>query len=140
MSGYNNNFGSNPDPYTAAQELSARDRAIMAEYIKGCGDTSYDDLFDDAVYRNAQTTFSGQSHRLKPQSQTYYRPAVRYATQGIPEDLSLAHGGHQMPTRAEVVRQQRLTPHQQMKASRDLSWKVAREGYPLRVYNTQYYG
>ena len=56
-------------------------------------ETGFDDLFDDGVYRAAQTTFQGRAHPLKPQGQTHYRGASRPARQGLPAELSSAHWG-----------------------------------------------
>ena len=90
----NNNLGSNPyDAGVNGYDLTPRDLAILASDVnrEGTEETSFDDLFDDPSYRMAQTTFRGQSHKLMPQGQTYYREAVQYADQGIPVATSTAH-------------------------------------------------
>lgn len=53
--------------------------------------TSFDDLFDEPMYRACEVVFRGQPHRLAPQGQTYYRPAVDFTSQGFPPDLESAH-------------------------------------------------
>jgi hypothetical protein len=79
----------------ASWELAPRDQALLASYVDagGADETSYDDLFDDAIFRTTQTTFQGRAHPLKPQGQTYYRGASRPASQGMPAALSSAHWG-----------------------------------------------
>ena len=84
-------FGTNP--VLPAWELTPQDLALFASYANrgGVEETSYDDLFDDNIYRTAQTAFRAQGHRLKPAGATHDRRAVEYPGQGIPLELSSAH-------------------------------------------------
>lgn len=89
---YDNNFGSNPAP---GWELTPDHLAALAADLRqgGADDAGFDDLFDEPVYRAAQTTFCARGHRMMPHGQTHYRPAVTHAQQGIPEDRDTAHWG-----------------------------------------------
>lgn len=55
--------------------------------------TSFDDMFDDATYHAAQSTFYARGHSQMPHGQTHYRGAVTHTTQGLPDDSSSAHWG-----------------------------------------------
>lgn len=87
------NFGAD-----AGWEVSPRDQEMLARYVAAPGgagadggDTSFDDLFDGAAYRAAQTTFAGQANPRAPHGQSFYRAAVAYEPQGMARVLSSAH-------------------------------------------------
>jgi len=85
--------------YTAYAENSSHSgiapdyQATLADYVGRGGEDerSFDDLFDGPAYRQAQTTFLGAGHRLKPRGMTYYRPGVVTDAQGLPASAGSAH-------------------------------------------------
>lgn len=93
---FDNNFGAaHPPP---AWELSPHDLSTLASYVRDTRDESYDDLFDDGLYQSSGVYFRGHAHPMKPRGQTFYRPAVEYAAQGMPKGADKSHGDYVYPS------------------------------------------
>jgi len=77
--------------------LTPQDFYTMKTYVdRGGEETSFDDLFDAALFRTARSSFTGARHRLAARGHTYYRPRGDNIKQGLPSKSITTHGGYDL--------------------------------------------
>ena len=107
----NNNFGSN----SRTPNLTLRQLKLLAGDVHSREDTepktSFDDMFDEPMYRVSRTSFNRQTHALGPRTQTHYRKATRHELQGLPEKAESAHWDYDSSVRRASEQQRtRIVP------------------------------